>query len=474
MKQKYGCTSALLRIVRDWEMSNSHTNKKRRKRMIVFFVVLAASGAGYFAVTRALDHFLENGTLTRLIGRKTAVKLGADAGYFPLVWRGMSVRSDGILVRGKPPRALVEMSASNIRAYCSLQNLWQRKWTVRRLQASHLEAAFGQAAAGQLQKILDRDPELQPQVETSSPLNLDIRETFIPRTDIIWGETPAGVGYLKDVEARFYPKDHNLDCFGRGGTLRQTGWPELKVEELRLYYAKPRLTVQSALFSLGLPRNFSVTGEFNFGEGGAMHLHLHSAQMPAQPFIKGYWQGKLEGIFDGESDLDKQFESTAKVKAMGVIHFTRALVHDVEALKQIAAVTRHPQFEKPKIDVLAMHYRWSGTRLEVTQFEAETKGLMRVEGDFAIENENIEGKFEIGVAPDVAESIPGAREKVFTDAHGAYLWTSMHLQGPVHHPREDLKQRLVAAAQEHFAKGFLAPIFKPGKAVLEMLNAIYK
>ena len=205
-----------------------------------------------------------------------------------------------------------------------------------------------------------------------------------------------------------------------------------------------------------------------------MHLHLHSAQTPAQPLIKGYWQGKLEGTFDSESDLDKQFESTAKVKAMGVIHFTRAVIHDVEALKQIAAVTRHPQFEKPKIDVMAMRYRWSGSRLEVTQFEVETKGLMRVEGDFAVENENIEGKFKIGVAPDVAESVPGAREKVFTDAQGAYLWTSMNLQGPVHHPREDLKQRLVTAAQEHFAKGLLAPIFKPGKAVLEMLNAIYK
>jgi len=30
-----------------------------------------------------------------------------------------------------------------------------------------------------------------------------------------------------------------------------------------------------------------------------------------------------------------------------------------------------------------------------------------------------------------------------------------------------LKQRLVAAAEEHFAHGLLAPIFKPGKAVLD-------
>ncbi|MEY2438807.1 MAG: hypothetical protein QOI34_192, partial [Verrucomicrobiota bacterium] len=61
-----------------------------------------------------------------------------------------------------------------------------------------------------------------------------------------------------------------------------------------------------------------------------------------------------------------------------------------------------------------------------------------------------------------------------TESRGDYLWTTMNLSGPASHPREDLKQRLVAAAKEHFAKGFLAPIFKPGKAVLEMLDAIYK
>lgn len=437
-------------------------------------VVVGVCAGGYFAATRVLNHVLENGTLTRLIGNKTAVKLKADAGYLPLIWRGMSIRTDGLLVRGKPPRALTELNAANIRAYCSLENIWQRKWTVRRLQASHAEAAFGQAAASQLEKILSRDPELQPQIETSSPLTLDIRETFIPRTDIAWGETPEGVGYLKDVEARFYTKGQDLDCFGRGGIFRQTHWPELKINDLRMYYAKPKLAVKSAVFSLGQPKNITINGEFDFGEKGGMLLHLHLVQVPAEPFLAGFWQGKFEGVYDGESDLEKRFAPGAMVNAMGEVQFSRAAVHDVTALKQIAAVTRHPQFEKPKIDVLRARYRWTGNRLEISMFEIETKGLCRLEGEFSIENQNIDGHFKVGVAPDVASAIPGAREKVFTESRDGYVWTTMTLSGPVHHPREDLKQRLISAAEEHFAKGFLAPIFKPGKNVLEMLNALYK
>lgn len=436
-------------------------------------LVLAFIVGVYLVASRVLDHFLANGALARLIGKKTAVILEADSGYLPLQWHGLTVRSDGILVRGEPARSLTQMSAVNLRAYCSLQNLWQRKWTITRLQASHLQAAFGRAAAANLQQILPNQPPLEPQIETSSPLKLDIRETVVPRTDIWWGDTAEAVGYIKDVEARFYPQGHGLDAFGRGGTFRQTGWPELKIEELRLHYSKPKLTIASAVLSIGQPRNFAVTGGFDFGAGGAMRLHVHSAQTPADPFVMGFWHGKLEGTFNTETDLHKAFGAQAKVDAAGEIRFDRALVHDVESLQKVALLTRHPQFEKPKVDVLVLHYRWTGSRLEVTAFEAESKGLMRIEGEFALENRNIDGHFKIGVAADVAEAIPGAREKVFTEPRGGYLWTSLTLSGPASHPREDLKKRLVAAAQEHFAKGFLSSIFKPGKEVIEGLNGLY-
>jgi hypothetical protein len=445
--------------------------KAGNKWILAAIIAAGVLAAGYFAAIHALNRFLAGGTLLHLIDKKTAVILKADAGYLPLSWRGLSVRSDGLLVRGQPP-GLTEMRAANLRAYCSVQNLWQRKWTIRRLQASNLEAAYGVAAAAQLENILPREPELQPQIKTTDVLKIDIRETIVPRTEVIWGETPDAVGYLKDVETHFYPKDHDLDISGRGGTFRQTNWPELTVADLRLHYAKPKLDVQSATFLLGPNGKMAVTGELNFDEG--MHLNLHSVASPVEPYLTGFWKGKLEGTFNSDTRLDKTFGAAAPVTGEGEVRFVQAMLHNVPTLKQIAAVTRHPQFEKPKIDILQGRYRWNGARLEVGELQIESKGLFRIEGELSIEKENIEGKFKVGAGPDVVDTIPGAREKVFTESRGGYLWTSMTLSGPLHHPREDLKQRLVTAAQENFAKGFLAPLFKPGKAVLEMLNAIYK
>lgn len=205
-----------------------------------------------------------------------------------------------------------------------------------------------------------------------------------------------------------------------------------------------------------------------------MKLHLSSKQAPAEPLVTGFWRGKFDGVIDSENDLEKQFESDAKVSANGQLNFSRARVHDVQALKQVALVTRHPQFEKPKIDVLRFGYRLNGDRLEISHFETEIRGLCRFEGEFSIDHGNIDGNFKVGAAPDVVEAIPGAREKVFTEMRGDYLWTTLRLTGPASHPREDLSKRLVAAAQEHFSKGLLAPIFKPGKETINLLQQIYK
>ena len=449
--------------------------RRRSKVLIAVGIALVLGGGIYFAATRAIDRLLRTENFLRFISRKTAVKLGtSECGYLPVARRGMSIHSAGILARGQPPHHLTELSAINLHAYCSLENLWRRKFTITLLKASQLQAAYGQASAGQLQKILPAEPFLEPKQETESLLNIDIRETDIDRTDVYWGATAEDVGGLKAVSARFFPKDHGLDIFGRGGSFQQTGWPALQVDELHFNWAKPKLIVRSAFLSLGAPRNFNVAGEFDFGEHGSMQLHLSAKHAPAEPFVTGYWKGKFNGVVDSESDLTKQFEPDAKVNAVGDLNFARAVVQDVQALKQIAAVTRHPEFEKPKIDILRFHYRYTGNRLEVSKFVAETKGLCRLEGEFSLENKNIDGKFKVGATPDVVDALPGAREKVFTESHDGYLWTTLHLSGPAQHPHEDLKERLVAAAQEHFAKGILAPLFKTGKPLIDTLQEIYK
>ncbi len=431
---------------------------------------------GYFALTKAIDHYLNDGALAEAIGKKTAVILKADAGYLPLFWRGMTVRSGGLLVRGKRSTGLTELQASNIRASCSLRDLWQRKFVIHRLQADRLEVAYGPAAAGKLTPSLPSEPTLQPQKDHPSPFKVDIRETIVRQMSIFWGSKPEAVGGVREALAKFYPNGSDLDGVATGGTFQQTGFPELKIVRIETHYAKPKLEIRQGRFAIGQEEDTSVTGVLDLkeGGGGAMHFQVQTKGAPAEPFLKGFWRGKFDAKIDGDATIRKEFKPEAKASAEGRLKFSGAEVHDVATLNRIALLTRHPEFAHLKLSELSGRYQWSGSRLEVTDLEIESKKLFRVEGRFTIEEEEIDGSFKIGATAEVLDAIPGAREKVFTEARDGYFWTSMKLTGPLKHPREDLKERLVVAAKEKLAEGFLAPLFKPGQVVLGLLEALYE
>ncbi|MEO5717648.1 MAG: hypothetical protein ABIR29_03650 [Chthoniobacterales bacterium] len=413
--------------------------KFQKKSAIILGGALLLLLAGYFALTKTVDHYLNDGALARKIGKKTALILKADAGYLPLSWRGLYVRSDGLLVRGKRPRGLTELQAKNLRASFSLHELWLRKIVIRRLHADRLEAAFGSAAAGEVRPILSAQPELQPQVEQPSLFKVDIRETIVDQLNIFWGEKAEALGALRDVHAEFRPSGPDLDAIGTGGTLRQTGWPELRIVRAEAHYAKPRLELRSVRFAIGKKEDTKVTGMLDLGQPGGLHLQVQSKNAPVAPFLNGSWRGKFEGQIDGEARIDKSFAPDAKASASGKLKISGAELHDVVTLDRLAALTRHPEFAHLKLSQLSGRYDFSGARLEVKELRLEAKNLFRIEGRFVIEEKQIDGRFQIGATAEVLDAIPGAREYVFTEARDGYFWTSLKLSGPLKNPREDLR-----------------------------------
>jgi hypothetical protein len=52
----------------------------RKSIAIICRIVLLVAAFGYCALTRTIDHFLKEGALDRVIGKKMAVILKADSG----------------------------------------------------------------------------------------------------------------------------------------------------------------------------------------------------------------------------------------------------------------------------------------------------------------------------------------------------------------------------------------------------------
>jgi hypothetical protein len=122
-------------------------------------------------------------------------------------------------------------------------------------------------------------------------------------------------------------------------------------------------------------------------------------------------------------------------------------------LDQIATFTATQQFRRLALKRAEGDFQQDGKKLQVSKFIMESEGLIRVEGDFTVENSMIDGTFQVGVSPACLQWMPGSRERVFVTNHDGYVWTPMRLVGPVDKPKEDLTPRLIAAMQGAVIEG---------------------
>jgi hypothetical protein len=114
----------------------------------------------------------------------------------------------------------------------------------------------------------------------------------------------------------------------------------------------------------------------------------------------------------------------------------------------VATFTHVDRFRRIVLDAASADVERAGPVMRVTNLNLQSAGLIRVEGGFVIQDGQIEGDLLVGVAPDTLNWIPGSQGHVFTerrsDAPG-YVWTTVHISGPVGAPREDLTNRVLVA-----------------------------
>jgi hypothetical protein len=139
------------------------------------------------------------------------------------------------------------------------------------------------------------------------------------------------------------------------------------------------------------------------------------------------------------------------------------------------------QFRRLALSTASGDFHHDGVRLRVSNFAAESRGLLRLEGKFVVVGGAIDGDFQVGITPAALQWLPGSQERVFTVARGGYLWTPMRVTGPLDKPQEDLSGRLAVAA----GSAIIETVEKTGreaietgkdaaKGVLDLLNPLFR
>lgn len=395
--------------------------------------VLLAAAAHWW-----LQRYLHSDAFRRLISAQTSAALRVEGEYLPLHWSGMTAYSDGFYGRGQPGSLLKEVRADQIRAEFAIAGLLRNRWRISGLQVQQLTLKVGSADG--------RTPEASASTHTAAPLEVRLDPLQAESATVEWTTSHGATGSLRNAKlvVALGPELGHLSVWG--GELRLPGVPPLWVEEGKLRFQQETIFVSHSRLRVADGGRWSVSGQISLSEAQESNLTLRYDEVPLERWLPSDWRGRLIGMAHGESRLWGRLGRVEAVQAEGTIELSGARLEALPVLNRLAVFTGSEQFRQVQLQKARAEYHWNPARLIVRRVLLESVGLLRIEGGCVVENNVLNGEFEVGVASATLRWLPGARSRVFTVEREGYQWTKVRVQGPTTDLREDLSGRLLAAA----------------------------
>jgi len=424
-------------------------------------LALLVAGA-YVAASVWVHSFLRSEEFRKLVSDKTGAAFNSDASYAPLRWAGSSVYADSFEATGRVGSPVDKIRADQVRAEVNWRAIYDGVWRVDQVDVVHLEATFrpgGELKSGDVEKASPPVSGLASLLPQRFELGLlaaaEVNANFL-------GADGAQALGINKSQMQLRPDGEGWMIDGRGGTLAVPKAPLLDIVNFRSRMQRDSFFLTESHFQLGETGKVSASGEF----ARDSTLRVDWQQINLSPFLPKQWQDQLSGVADGKATLEWPAAGIAAAKVTGNFHVTDALLQNLPVLEQVAVFTGAPQFRRMPLQEISGDYQYKNGSLVVGNFVAESKGLMRVEGDCKVDVSGaLSGIFRVGVTPQTLQWLPGSRERVFVTSRNGYVWTDVKVDGTLQNLHEDLSPRLADALKdEAIQRGTKALENLPGAA----------
>ncbi len=429
--------------------------------------------AAYLAASYALNRYLHGEAFRALLGEKTSASLAADGHYEPIQISGFSFYSDGYTARGLSGSPIQAIKADQIRAEFEPAALFEGAWKIGSVQIQRVKVDLREPISATAAEPAPTAPSPSPTAAPSPvkipswiPSRFELKAAKIEEATLTWSH-PGREGALNRTRLLLEPNGHVLNATGYGGTLTQAGLPTLNVDHFKIRYHHPQLYVTDSLLQLGEGEALDVSGQADLGLARSFDFLVKYSGVTISPYLPADWRAGVSGKANGEARVTGDGST---LQAAGNVALTGARLEALPVLEKIAAFTRTRQFRQFTLQKAEADYVWTPGKLVFSNLNAESEGLIRISGTLSVENGHAQGDFQIGVTPSSLKWLPGSRNRVFTQEHDGYAWTSLKVSGPVNHMNEDLTARLTAAAGEELIEGVKGSIENGVKSLFDLIK----
>ena len=417
-------------------------------RALIFTLLFAAIVAvgGYVW----LRQYLSSSSFREVIVQKAEESLHATTTLSPLRWDGFRVHTDSFEASG--PSVTKRISLEGVKTGIEAGGVTRGIWLVSPSRITNLSLTLDTTAPPL------PAPVKAPIVAGKAPWYDSLLPKKFETDSLIVNDSNIAV-ILKNGEAKLSgtrwevaPTDTFTQCKinGAGGKIELPfAWaPPMKLDQMRLSYQSGVVFLTDSTFRLYENGHLTLGGECDWANSkysleGTLRDVLCKEVLPAD------WRQRLTGNL--ESTFTIQSSAGAPV-IKGHLEIKQGVLTALPVLDKLAAYSQSLRFRTLMLHDAQADYVWENDRITLTNVKIGSEGLARMEGKIVFTKNTVandyllDGDFRVGLAPGTLAQIPGAEEDVFVVGERGLMWAPMKLTGTTSDPKEDLSDRLMAAA----------------------------
>lgn len=230
----------------------------------------------------------------------------------------------------------------------------------------------------------------------------------------------------------------------KGGTLRLPSSlvPEIRLERAQLRYQDKQVFLTDATVTAWSNARLQGSGEWDM-QSRQYSLEGDASGIKCEDLLNADWSKRLTG--DATSTFSTH-NHAGFPQASGKLTLHNAVLTALPMLDALAAYADTRRFRVLALNEAHTGWQWKKGEFSLQNLVISGEGLVRLEGSIVIRGKELDGKFRLGLAPGTLSTIPGAETDVFLAGERGLLWTPLHITGTLDDPKEDLTDRLIAAA----------------------------
>jgi hypothetical protein len=437
-------------------------------------LILLAVGTAVYAWSW-VQSYMRSPAFTQLIAKQLGRAAKAEAEIEPLAWSGSNVYGPRVSLKPAFSAGWRSIEAEGVQAALDFDAVRHGVWHVSKVDVDHLRLNTGrvnETGASPTVASESAPPAAAPGwLRSWLPSKTEIGDVIVQTLDVTPDRSEAGVSLTNvRVTAHSGADEGAWLLRGEGGKLNAPGLSEpFRITSISSRVDAKALSVNDCIARWKGDCDVTAQGELPFEKEKGWKFSGHLANLDLRHLLSTEWSPKLSGVLEGDYRISAQpgsdvlFNSKLSVKS--------GIVQALPVLDRIADFTRTDRFRRVVLDQATGDVEREGETTKVTNLVLQSNGLLRIEGSLTIQKAQVAGSFLVGVSPETLRWVPGAQGHVFTqsraDGPPGFVWTTVVISGTLDSVREDLSNRLLAAAGKAIIEG---PLDAAGKGV-ELLGS---